>query len=307
MLAAASPQLETVMKAPPENKPAIVEAAISPLRWDVPAQSSDEMASEAKACIAAGAGIIHHHHDMRLDEAAATRQLIDTARAILDAYPDTLIYTDYLAGKGVEVEYAHVQPMHEAGVLTMLAVDPGITTFPSEDRSGLLTRTHTDGLTFEQSHQMIGVSKAVDIPVSLGVFEPGHLRWIVKYARKTGFSSGSIIKLYFGGSRRVDLPGAEGLNFGLPPTREALDVYLSMMEGCDLPWIVSVFGDPILDTPLARYALEKGGHVRLGLEDAAIETSMTSADMVAEGVALARAVGRPVVTGADALTALRAG
>jgi uncharacterized protein (DUF849 family) len=71
-------------------------------------------------------------------------------------------------------------------------------------------------------------------------------------------------------------------------------VYLSMMEGCGLPWIVSLFGDALLESPLARYALERGGHLRVGIEDAAGMTDLTNAEIVTAAVALANDVGRPV-------------
>lgn len=288
-----------------KGAPVIIEAAITPLRWDAPVLSVDEMVIQADACIQAGAGIIHHHHDMRLAQDAATDQLVETGRRILAAHPDTLIYTDYLTGKKAWDENAHLKPMAQSGVLTMFAIDPGITTFASFDESGRPTRTYTDGLRFSECDEMVAFSKDAGVPVSLGVFEPGHLRWIVHYARKVGFSSGTMIKLYFGGDHMVDRPNTPGINFGLPPTPAALDVYLDMMGDCGLPWTVSLFGDPILESPLARYALEKGGHVRVGVEDAAVETDMTNADMVAAAAALAAELGRPVATGAGALQALR--
>lgn len=284
---------------------AVIEAAITPLRFGAPVQTVDDMVREALACISAGAGIVHHHHDMRLEEGEATWQMTETGRRILERHPGTLIYTDYLRGKRAEEENAHLRPMHEAGVLTMFAIDPGITAFPNFNAEGRPVGTYTDGLRFSEADMMIGFSKEMNVPISLGVFEPGQLRWIAYYGRHYGFSPGTMIKLYFGGGHLVDRPDAQGINFGLPPTTAALDVYLSMMEGLDMPWTVSLFGDPLLDSPLARYALEKGGHLRVGVEDAAIETGMTNADMVAAAVALAHDVGRPTATGADALATLR--
>ncbi|MGD9794806.1 MAG: 3-keto-5-aminohexanoate cleavage protein [Acidimicrobiia bacterium] len=289
------------------ESPVIIEAAITPLRRGVPAQSVEDMVADAVGCIDAGAGIIHHHHDMRLDDAGSIQQLIDTGRRILDAHPGALIYTDYLTGqdKPVWEENAHLRAMADADVLTMFAVDPGITAFPSRGRDGLLTHTYLDGLRFSEAHELVAFSKEVGVPVSLGVFEPGQLRWIVTYAHEVGFSPGTIIKLYFGGYHMVDRANSPGINFGLPGTPHALDVYLSMMEGCGLPWVASLFGDPILESPLARHALERGGHIRVGIEDAAIDTGMGNIEMVEAAVALANEVGRPVVTGRDALGVLR--
>jgi 3-keto-5-aminohexanoate cleavage enzyme len=289
--------------------PVVIEAAISPLRWDVPAQTVEEIVAEAAACLAAGAGIVHFHHDMRLDQDAAVEQLVATGEGIRELFPTALLYTDYLGGKTAERENAHLQPMAAAGVLSMFAIDPGITTFGSYAEDGLPTRTYLDGLRFDECHTMVELSKGLDVPVSLGVFEPGHLRWILAYEQRAGFSPGSVVKLYFGGDHMVDRPGQRGINFGLPGTVEALDVYLSMLRaaGSRLPFTVSLFGDPVLDGPLARAALERGGHLRVGAEDAAGISALTSAEMVAAAAALAADVGRPVATGADALAALRTG
>jgi uncharacterized protein (DUF849 family) len=284
---------------------AIIEVAITPLRWDQPAQTVEQMVAEALSCIDAGAGIVHHHHDMRLEPRDATAQLTEVGRRVLAARPGTLVYTDYLTGKKASDENAHLRPMAEAGVLTMFAIDPGITTFGSFDHDGLPTRTYTDGLRFSEAHEMVAFSKEMGVPISLGVFEPGQLRWIVAYDARTRFSPGTMVKLYFGGGHMVDRPHTVGINFGLPPTPEALDVYLAMMGDCELPWIVSLFGDPLLESPLARHALERGGHLRVGIEDAAGMSDLTNAEMVAAAVALAQDVGRPIATGADALVALR--
>ncbi|MCW2497521.1 3-keto-5-aminohexanoate cleavage protein, partial [Jatrophihabitans sp.] len=276
------------------HSPVVIEAAISPLRRDVPAQSIAEIVADARACIAAGAGIVHFHHDMRLDDEAATRQLVDIGIGIHESAPATLLYTDYLGGKTAERENAHLRPMAEAGVLSMFAIDPGITTFGSFADDGLPTRTYLDGLRFDECHRMIELSKELSVPVSLGVFEPGHLRWILAYEQHAGFSAGTMVKLYFGGEHMVDRPGRRGINFGLPPTPEALDVYLAMLAaaGSRLPWTVSLFGDPVLDCPLARAALQRGGHLRVGTEDAAGMSGLSSAEMVCAAVALAADLGR---------------
>lgn len=293
------------------SAPAIIEAAISPLRWGVPAQSVETIVGEATACIAAGAGIVHHHHhDMRLDEPDAVEQLLATAAGIQAAHPSTLGYTDYLTGRRAREENAHLRPLAERGLLTMFAIDPGLTTFGSFDRTGVPSRTYVDGLHFDDAHEMIEFSKEFDVPISLGVFEPGHLRWILHYERRIGFSRGTMVKLYFGGTWAVDHPDTEAINFGLPGTPQALDVYLAMMTdlvpgGSSLPWIASLFGDSVLDSPLARYVLERGGHLRVGIEDAAGRSDLGNAEMVGRAAALARSLGRDVVTGVDALAALR--
>jgi 3-keto-5-aminohexanoate cleavage enzyme len=68
------------------SQPVVIEVAISPLRRGIPAQSVETLVAEADACIRAGAGIVHHHHDMRLDESAAVDQLTETAQRIQEAH-----------------------------------------------------------------------------------------------------------------------------------------------------------------------------------------------------------------------------
>lgn len=282
------------------SKPVVIEVAISPLRRGAPAQSVDAMVAEADSCIRAGAGIIHHHHDMRLDEPEAVAQLTETAQRILEAHPGALIYTDYLRGRTATEENAHLDALARVGALTMFAIDPGITSFASDGADGLPTRTYTDGLRFSECHQMVQFSKEVGVPISLGVFEPGQLRWILAYERAAGFSPGTMIKLYFGGTRLVDRENTPGINFGLPGTPAALDLYLSMMARSALPWTASLYGDSVLDSELARHTLESGGHLRVGVEDAAGMSPLSNAQMVQAAVRLSEDAGRTAVVGEEA-------
>jgi uncharacterized protein (DUF849 family) len=105
-----------------------------------------------------------------------------------------------------------------------------------------------------------------------------------------------MVKLYFGGKFSIYKIGEPALNFGLPPTKQALDMYLAMMEGSSLQWNVGLFGDSLLEAPVARYALEKGGHLRVGIEDIASVTDATNVETVEAAVALANEVGRPIAT-----------
>ena len=63
-----------------------------------------------------------------------------------------------------------------------------------------------------------------------------------------------------------------------------------MTTGCELPSTVSLNRDPVLDSPLARNAIEKGGHLRVRIEDAAGVSNMTNAEIV-EATAIPRWAG----------------
>lgn len=284
--------------------PVIIETAITPLRKGEPVQSTEAMISEGKASLAAGAGIVHHHHNFQLPADEAIQQIITVQKAILDEYPSTVIYTDYLRADSVEKKMAHLMPMREAGVLRMFAFDPGLTVFARTDAHGLPSSSISGGTTYSEADYLVGFANNIGVPISLGVFEPGNLRWIKPYALAGKFPQGTMIKLYFGGEYLMGGHKERGATFGLPPTKAALDMYLSMIEGTGMPWVVSVLGNAILDTPLARYALERGGHLRVGVEDPCGDTQLTNAELVTEALALAAQVGRPVAAGRQVMATL---
>ena len=99
---------------------------------------------------------------------------------------------------------------------------------------------------------------------SIAVFEPGFLRVVLAYARAGALPVGTLVKFYFSGGGY--LGGGEPL-WGAPPIVEALDLYLAMLADAPLPWAVAVLGGSLLATPIARAAVERGGHLRVGIED----------------------------------------
>jgi uncharacterized protein (DUF849 family) len=82
--------------------------------------------------------------------------------------------------------------------------------------------------------------------------------------------------------------------WGAPPIIEALDLYVAMLGDVEIPWAVAVLGGSLLDTPVARAAVERGGHLRVGLED--WDDGPANADQVAAAAKLCADAGRPVAT-----------
>ena len=73
-----------------------------------------------------------------------------------------------------------------------------------------------------------------------------------------------------------------------------------MIESTGLPWSVAVLGGDVMQTGMARRALERGGHVRVGLEDYRGDRKPGNAELVREMAALCAHVGRPVASCAEA-------
>ena len=136
---------------------------------------------------------------------------------------------------------------------------------------------------------MADVCRARALAIHVSIFEPGFLRVALAY-HAAGRLPPAKIQLYFGGP---------ALPFGLPPTAPSLDAYLAMLAATDLPWMVGVLGGDVTST-LAPLAIERGGHVRVGLEDYDGPRQPANEELVAEIVAMARRAGRRVATPAEA-------
>lgn len=279
------------------QRPLVIEAAICPYRPAAPVWDLEAMIRESVACIDAGAGIVHHHHDMRFDAVASTEEMLALGKAVKAARPDALLYPDFLSGTTVQEYIGHIAPMAEAGALDLIPVDPGAGYSGQFDARGYPTGTNKTRFTFDDANETLAVARKYDVPLTIGVFEPFQLRWALAHAAAARMPKGSLVKLYLGGEYSLIKIGSPALNFGLPPTKAALDAYIDMLAGSGLEWMVGVIGDAILDTPVARYALERGGHIRVGIEDAAGRSEASNRETVEAVVALAQAVGRPVAQG----------
>ncbi|WP_067663076.1 3-keto-5-aminohexanoate cleavage protein [Nocardia miyunensis] len=277
------------------DQPLVIETAMSPVVANTGGeeQSTEYIVAEARNCLTAGAGIVHIHHDFSLGLDDAIAQVIEINRSILTEYPSALLYPAYMPGHKVEEQMRHLRPLHESGQMTMFAFDPGTTEHGRADENGLLSGSIISGTTFEQATKMVELSQEFGVPTSLGIFNPGFLSWVRSLGAAGKFVPGTYAKFYFAGGAAWGAKQSRA-TFGVPPTKEALDIYVDMLDGANLPWFVSVMGGEILDTDLLRHAIETGGNIRTGQEDPLRNVGMTNAEMVQKVIEVANEVGRPV-------------
>jgi 3-keto-5-aminohexanoate cleavage enzyme len=264
--------------------PAIIEAAVNGVtsRRDNPnvPRSPGEIADDAQRCLAAGAAIVHNHVDVvMVDGATAAECYLECWRPVWANVPGALLYPTVNAGP-VEQSFAHLPLLAAAGCRIGI-VDAGSVNLG--DFVYMNSRSDID-------HQ-IRVCAENRLAPSMAIFEPGFLRLVLRYWKDSRLPTGTMIKLYFGGEA-----GYLGGVFGLPPTEPAFEAYLSMLEGCPLPWSVAVIGGDVVETGIARLALERGGHLHVGLEDWAGDGTPTNAELVRAAASLCAAVGRPVAS-----------
>jgi 3-keto-5-aminohexanoate cleavage enzyme len=287
------------------SDPVVIEAAINGVTTkrrnpNVPLLP-DEIGMDALACITAGAGIVHNHVDVvAVPGPEAAERYLEGWRPILAARPDALLYPTTNAGRNVEESYAHVTPLAEAGMLRLGLCDPGSVNLGALGPDGLPGDTsfvYTNS--YSDVRHQLGLCRDHRLGPSLSIFEPGFLRCALAFWRGGGMPPGAMVKFYFGGDAGYLDASHGGVAFGLPPTPTALEAYLEMLDGWDVPWSVAVLGGDVLATPVAELAVALGGHLRVGLEDYAGPRTPTNAQLVREAVALCNDAGRPVATPAQ--------
>jgi uncharacterized protein (DUF849 family) len=248
-----------------------------------------EIAADALACIEAGAAVIHNHIDrfgIGMDE--VVERYLEGWRPVWDARPDALIYPTVHFGESIS--YEHLIPLARAGLRMGLA-DPGSVNLGGVDAKGVPVGGFVYKNSFDQIERVFEICRQEQLGPSLAIYEPGFLQATLAWWRAGRLPRGSMVKLYFSTER-----GYLGAPFGLPPTLRALEAYLELLDGCELPWAVSVVGGDVVASEIAVPALERGGHLHLGLEFYRGDRRPTNTQLVSEAVELCRTVGRPVAT-----------
>jgi uncharacterized protein (DUF849 family) len=289
--------------------PVVIEAAINgetlPDRNPNVPRKPEEITADVLRCLDAGASVIHAHtDDIRKTGREAAEAYLEAWRPVLAARPDTLWYPTVGVGRDMAESLSHIDVLAEEVWMRLGLCDPGSTNIGGPDDEGLPV-----GMVYANGYDAIRVALAqcerLRIGPSLAIYEPGWLRTTLAFHRAGRLPAGAMVKLYFGGDYGL-FATKPGVSFGLPPTEHALLAYLDLLEGTGLPWSVSVWGGDLFDTPVAKLALERGGHLHVGLEEHFHpERKPTNQELVREAVALAARVGRPVASVADAAKILR--
>jgi uncharacterized protein (DUF849 family) len=286
--------------------PVIIEAAMNGVTGrkrnpHVPL-TPEEQAKDALACIDAGVTVIHTHTaNIAAPPADAAEQYAAAYRPIVEQHPGVICYPTTGFGPTIEDRYRHVELLDDAGLIRAGFVDTGSVNLGGTGPDGLPAGpgyVYTN--TFADVAYKMRVCRERGLGPSIAVFEPGFLRVVMAYWSAGALPPGTLVKLYFsaGGYLGGGLP-----LWGAPPIVEALDMYLAMLGDADIPWAVAVLGGSLCDAPIARVALERGGHLRVGVED--WDGGPPNVEQVAAAVALAAESGRPLATIAQTAGLLR--
>ena len=281
--------------------PTWIEAAINgpwgPDRQPGSPITVEECIEEGVACVEAGAAIVHVHAfdpetNQQDDDPDAYARIIEGIRDRTDAIVYPTIPTMGVGGRAEmspAERYAHQAELGRRGLLEWSVVDPGsvnLTTYDAVERD-----EPGDVYLNPESHVREGLEVAADHGSSpaYAIYEPGFVRLGAALADRYPGIGTPIYRFMF----------TEEYTFNYPPEPYALESLLRLLESeaGDVPWMVSGLGVDV--TPLIPEAVERGGHVRVGLEDAPLGTDASNVELVERAREEIEAAGGTVATPAD--------
>ena len=238
--------------------------------------TTEELIAEGVACAKLGAAVIHLHvydpaSGRQRDDFDAYRAVIEGIREEVDAivYPTLPLSgsADAPEPMSPEARFEATRKLAKAGLIEWAVIDPGSATFASfaeieADRPGFLYSN-------PEADVRYGLALARDrgFHPSYAIYEPGFARLGAALAGRYPGLPKPLYRFMF----------SEGFAFGYPPRGYALESYLKLMEELDpdAPWMIGGLQVNVL--PLAGEALARGGHLRVGLEDAPFGSDWSNA------------------------------
>jgi len=213
----------------------------------------DDIVAEGLACVAEGAAIVHvHAYDettgRQNDDADTYARIIEGIRRRADCIVYPTIPTTSGEGLSAQERYRAIESLARRGLLEWAVVDPGSVNL--DDFVYVNPDTHVrHGLALAARH---------GFHPGYAIYEPGFVRLGAARAREAGPLPQPVYRFMF----------SDDLPFGFPPALYALEAYLELLgkEAPGAPWMVAGLAVDVL--PLVAAAIERRGHVRVGLEDA---------------------------------------
>jgi uncharacterized protein (DUF849 family) len=265
-----------------------------------------EIVEDGVACAHEGAAIIHlHAYDPATGRQTADvdtyARIIEGIRSRVDVivYPTVELGTPDAAGlTGVgSWRYATLEALARRGLLEWAVVDPGSTTLSNlrPQAPGAMNLVYLNPPSDIRAG--LQLAAAFGFHPSYAIYEPGFVRLGAALAAEQVGLKSPIYRFMF----------SEGLSFGFPPRRYALDAYLELLRECApaAPWMIAGLEVDVL--PLIPHGVGCGGHVRVGLEDAPLGCTRTNVDLTSSAATAILQAGGTLASAAEVRRQLAAG
>ena len=252
--------------------------------------SIEEIVADGIAAAKAGAAIIHlHAYDVatgrQRDHYDIYAPIIEGIRAKVDVivYPTLPITGSGYAGelRSAQERYVHLERLAKNGLAEWGVIDPGSAVFTRFDEIARGQAGYTYFNPDDHFQEGMRIAAQYGMRPSYVIYEAGCMRLGAATAAAMPKVPTPVYRFMF----------AEEFCFGFPPKPIYLDAHLALLAevAAGAPWMVAGLGVDI--RPLIAPAIERGGHIRVGLEDRPWGVRETNVGLVEEAVRLVRAAG----------------
>lgn len=251
----------------------------------------EDIVADGIACAQAGAAIIHAHaYDVttgrQRDDWEIYARIIEGIRAKVDVIVYPTIPSPGLGQEQNTNRFGHTLELAKRGLIEWAVIDPGsvhISRFDDLGHGGVYANPHEDIMEGMQ------IARAYNVHPSYAIYEPGFTRLGAALAAIAPPSPTPIYRFMF----------SDEFAWGFPPREKYLDSHLDLLAETapGAPWMIAGLGVDI--TPLIPHTVARGGHVRVGLEDALWGNPQTNAALVKDAVRRVRAAGGEPATTAE--------
>ena len=261
----------------------------------------EEIVADGIAAADAGAAIVHvHAYDpstgQQKDEWETYARIIEGIRAKVDVivYPTIPLAGSDYASANAQARFAHTAELAKRGLLEWTVCDPGSCNFARFDEVGDAASGFVYQNPMGDIREGLRISREHKLHPGYAIYEPGFTRLGAALAAVHPGLPQPIYRFMF----------SDEFAWGFPTKAEYLDAHLALLAECDAgaPWMVAGLGVDI--RPLIGAAVQRGGHVRVGLEDAPWRTELTNRAWVEEAAKAIRAAGGEPATAKDVRAAL---
>lgn len=243
----------------------------------------EDIVADGIACAEAGAAIVHAHaYDVttgrQKDDWEIYARIIEGIRAKADVIVYPTIPSPGLGQEQNTNRFGHTLELAKRGLIEWAVIDPGsvhISRFDDLGHGGVYANPHEDIM------EGMRIARAHNVHPSYAIYEPGFTRLGAALAAIAPPSPTPIYRFMF----------SDEFAWGFPPREKYLDIHLDLLADVapGAPWMIAGLGVDI--TPLIPHTVVRGGHVRVGLEDALWGNPQTNEALVKDAVTRVRAAG----------------
>ena len=261
-----------------------------------------EIIKEGVACVKAGAAVVHTH---TLDpDSGKQNNSVENCVAFMEgirSQVDAIVYPTAVPipmPNDWTQRYTTTVELRRRGLLEWGVLDPGSVNFYQSGASGP-SLFGDDGVYHNPNGALeLGMELAVthQFHPAYACYEPGFVRQGAELHRKHPTAPVPIYRFMF----------SSGFTFSFPPDDWALEAYVKLVEKVapGAPWMAAGLAVDVI--PLIPKIVALGGHVRVGLEDTAFQSSRTNIELVETAVTAIQKAGSEPATAAEIRASLAA-